>query len=272
MARTFELEFRGRVADTTGVRRGFFAAADAGGCSTGDALPPNPAAYTGLRAAPTTSVTLRARRNAPIGVLSGELGARVIGPLIDDARPRRRAGDPRRQRVLRRQHRRHRAADRRRPDPRARRRTRRPPLPAARRLPVRRRPLPRRRHGRRPAPAGRGRRHRRPRPAPGAGDVDERQRDGPPRRRRRRAAERRQEDAVQPHRRRAGGDRRGPPRRHPRPQVAGGRVARRAVPDHRHGRLDARRLRPRSQGQPARSRPPSARPTSCCSSSTVRSA
>ncbi len=84
MARTFELEFRDQVADATGVRRGFFAAADVSACSSGDVLPPNPAAYTGLRAAPTTSVTLRARRNAPIGVLSGELGARVVGPLIDE--------------------------------------------------------------------------------------------------------------------------------------------------------------------------------------------
>ncbi len=86
MARTFELEFTGRVADATGVRRGFFAAADApGSCGSGsgDALPPNPAAYTGLRAAvPTASVTLRPRRSAPIGILSGELGARVVGPLV----------------------------------------------------------------------------------------------------------------------------------------------------------------------------------------------
>jgi putative radical SAM enzyme (TIGR03279 family) len=87
MARTFEAEFLGRTADATGVRRGFFAAVDA---------PPNPAAYTGLRSAaacgPTadggaadraTTISLRPRRNAPIGVLTGELGAPVITPLID---------------------------------------------------------------------------------------------------------------------------------------------------------------------------------------------
>ena len=86
MARTFEAEFVGRTADATGVRRGFFAAVDA---------PPNPAAYTGLRsAAPcgspdggghdrTTTIALRPRRNAPIGVLTGELGAPVIAPLIE---------------------------------------------------------------------------------------------------------------------------------------------------------------------------------------------
>jgi NifB/MoaA-like Fe-S oxidoreductase len=88
MARTFEAEFHGRTQDATGVRRGFFAAVDA---------PPNPAAYTGLRpttpcASGTTTdtgadgaapISLRPRRSAPIGVLTGELGAPVIAPLIE---------------------------------------------------------------------------------------------------------------------------------------------------------------------------------------------
>ncbi|HEU4840983.1 MAG TPA: DUF512 domain-containing protein [Ilumatobacteraceae bacterium] len=90
MARTFELEFTGAAEDATGVRRGFFAAVDAPASSCGPALPPNPAAYTGLRSAPPTSaVTLRPRRSAPIGILSGELGARVVAPLVagrDDVR------------------------------------------------------------------------------------------------------------------------------------------------------------------------------------------
>jgi len=84
MARTFELEFLGDATAATGTRSGFFAAVD---------LPANPAAYTGLRATScngasggaghgATSVTLGPARRAPIGVLSGELGARVIGPLI----------------------------------------------------------------------------------------------------------------------------------------------------------------------------------------------
>jgi putative radical SAM enzyme (TIGR03279 family) len=76
MARTFELEWHGVVDDPTRPQHGFFAAADS--------APPNPAAYTGLRAthaAPGT-VTLRPRRNAPIGVLTGEFGARVIAPLV----------------------------------------------------------------------------------------------------------------------------------------------------------------------------------------------
>lgn len=90
MARTFEAEFEGRTDDATGVRRGFFAAVDA---------PPNPAAYTGLRpSTPCSSgdgtdsidgavsaqrISLRPRPAAPIGVLTGELGARVITPLIE---------------------------------------------------------------------------------------------------------------------------------------------------------------------------------------------
>jgi putative radical SAM enzyme (TIGR03279 family) len=83
MARTFEAEFHGRSAEATGVRRGFFAAVDA---------PPNPAAYTGLRTTCATgassdplssSISLRPRAGAPVGVLTGELGAPVITPLIE---------------------------------------------------------------------------------------------------------------------------------------------------------------------------------------------
>jgi putative radical SAM enzyme (TIGR03279 family) len=93
MARTFEAEFHGRRPDATGVRRGFFAAVDA---------PPNPASYTALRSAtpcsapvgsdsasgstpsstPSSTVTLRPRRTAPVGILTGELGAAVIAPLV----------------------------------------------------------------------------------------------------------------------------------------------------------------------------------------------
>ena len=78
MARTFEMEFNRRVAAPTGPRAGFFAAADA---------PPNPAAYTGLRARSCGSdsgsaVRLAPRRDAQIGILTGEFGARVIAPLV----------------------------------------------------------------------------------------------------------------------------------------------------------------------------------------------
>ena len=58
MARTFELEFTGAPTDPTGTRRGFFAAVDAG--VRADRLPPNPAAYTGLRAATPASPVVAA--------------------------------------------------------------------------------------------------------------------------------------------------------------------------------------------------------------------
>jgi hypothetical protein len=76
MARTFEAEFTGSVDSSTGPRAGFFAAVDT--------VAPNPAAYTGLRSRQTGSVlSLRPRSNAPVAVLTGEYGARVIQPLID---------------------------------------------------------------------------------------------------------------------------------------------------------------------------------------------
>ena len=78
MARTFELEFNGQSADATGPQRGFFAAVDAG------SLPRNPAAYTGLRScAATAQVVMRPSRQAPVAILTGELGARVVAPLVD---------------------------------------------------------------------------------------------------------------------------------------------------------------------------------------------
>jgi len=82
MARTFEMEFNGRVQAPTAPQAGFFAAVDS---------PPNPAAYTGLRARAGNSseaspLRFSARRDAPIGILTGEFGARVIAPLVDDLR------------------------------------------------------------------------------------------------------------------------------------------------------------------------------------------
>lgn len=79
MARTFEREFLGLTTEATGPRAGFFAAVD---------LPANPAAYTGLRPSTagrrdgSTPVALRPSARARIGVLTGELGAAVIRPLI----------------------------------------------------------------------------------------------------------------------------------------------------------------------------------------------
>jgi len=81
MARTFEREFSGITLEATGPRSGFFAAVDGAA---------NPAAYTGLRATAATgqvtTLTLSPRRNAPVGVLTGEFGAQVIGPLISSLR------------------------------------------------------------------------------------------------------------------------------------------------------------------------------------------
>jgi putative radical SAM enzyme (TIGR03279 family) len=93
MARTFELEFSGRATHATGPQSGFFAWVD-GAPAEGYRAPRNPAGDTGLHAcgstAPAggdrpngTSVTLLARRDAPVAVLTGEYGAQVIAPLID---------------------------------------------------------------------------------------------------------------------------------------------------------------------------------------------
>jgi NifB/MoaA-like Fe-S oxidoreductase len=82
MARTFEAEFTGSTRAVTGPRRGFFAAVDT--------VPPNPAAYTGLRASEVFVAFEGLRRGRgpanprmPVGVLTGELGARVLAPLLE---------------------------------------------------------------------------------------------------------------------------------------------------------------------------------------------
>jgi putative radical SAM enzyme (TIGR03279 family) len=75
MARTFEREFLGQVDDVVGPQRGFFAWADA--------TPPNPSAYTALRAASTpVKLTRSPRRDAPIAIVTAPYGASVLGPLV----------------------------------------------------------------------------------------------------------------------------------------------------------------------------------------------
>jgi len=74
MARTFEAEVRAALAGDqvapTGVRSGFFAAVDG-------------APAEGYRAPRTTTVTLTRKGAArPIGIVTGELGARVLTPLV----------------------------------------------------------------------------------------------------------------------------------------------------------------------------------------------
>ena len=102
MARTFELEFNGLAASTTGPQAGFFASVD-GAPAEGYRAPrlslaagmTNPAADTGLRGCATTAMTvaagalgrdttvsLRPRHDAPVGILTAPYGAQVLAPLI----------------------------------------------------------------------------------------------------------------------------------------------------------------------------------------------
>jgi len=96
MARAFEAEFTGQAATTTGPRAGFFAAVD---------LPSNPAAYTGLRSrtgvaagggdaggagcgagherSEQVSVGIAPGPRAPVAILTSQMGASVLAPLID---------------------------------------------------------------------------------------------------------------------------------------------------------------------------------------------
>jgi NifB/MoaA-like Fe-S oxidoreductase len=73
MARTFELEIHGLVDEPTGIAPGFFAWVD-GAPAEG---------YRALRT-PAGTVSLLPRRHAPIAILTGEYGARVLGPLVDE--------------------------------------------------------------------------------------------------------------------------------------------------------------------------------------------
>jgi putative radical SAM enzyme (TIGR03279 family) len=79
MARTFEAEFEGRTSTSTGVADGFFAWVE----GRLDGAPFEP--YRGPRTVEGADapVTLRPRKNAPVGILTGEYGARVIAPVVD---------------------------------------------------------------------------------------------------------------------------------------------------------------------------------------------
>ena len=98
MARAFEVEFLGRVESGIGPRSGFFHWVD--GAPAEGYRAPRTANRSGeidelglavrsgdqlqqAGVAPV-SVSLSPRRNAPIAVLTGEYGARVLTPLIDD--------------------------------------------------------------------------------------------------------------------------------------------------------------------------------------------
>ena len=114
MARTFEAEVRaalaGEAIETTGVRSGFFAWVDGAPADGYRAPRTQPTHHIG--GLPTATVD-----NPPITILTGD--ARRAGARTAAARAaRERGAAPGRQRVLRRQHRRHRFAHRRRPEPR----------------------------------------------------------------------------------------------------------------------------------------------------------
>jgi putative radical SAM enzyme (TIGR03279 family) len=86
MARTFELEFTGAVDEATGVQPGFFAWVD--GAPAEGYRAPRLASDAAVPAGSTTfapapgSVTLRPRRNAPIGILTGTYGSAILAPLV----------------------------------------------------------------------------------------------------------------------------------------------------------------------------------------------
>ncbi len=92
MARAFELEFEGAVEDVIGVQPGFFASVD-GAPAVGYRAPRNEAGRFDPESsgddapARPVAVAVRPRRTridpgAPVGILSGTLGAGVIEPLV----------------------------------------------------------------------------------------------------------------------------------------------------------------------------------------------
>ena len=78
MAATFATEFLNESATETAPRRGFFASVDVGQLT-------NPAAYTGLRSTPVAITASPKRKFDAVTVLTGAMGAKVIGPLIDNS-------------------------------------------------------------------------------------------------------------------------------------------------------------------------------------------
>ena len=78
MARTFEADFEGRAVEPSGVTAGFFAWVE--GRLDGAPFEPyrGPRTVDGVEA----PVALRPRRNAPVGILSGEYGARILEPIV----------------------------------------------------------------------------------------------------------------------------------------------------------------------------------------------
>jgi len=87
MARTFEAEFTGLTATPTGVATGFFAwveGAPAEGYRAPRTVTPAQAAAAGASPVGEVAIGISPRRNAPVGILTGPLGAQVLAPLIDE--------------------------------------------------------------------------------------------------------------------------------------------------------------------------------------------
>ncbi|MGY6499654.1 MAG: DUF512 domain-containing protein [Acidimicrobiales bacterium] len=80
MGRTFELELTGQVAEATGPQAGFFAWVD-GAPAEGYRAPRTAGADCGGDTS-GAAVTIGPRRDAPVAIITAPLGARVIGPLL----------------------------------------------------------------------------------------------------------------------------------------------------------------------------------------------
>lgn len=84
MARAFEQELFGAKDDAAGPVPGFFAWADGvdspdgSGSTEADYEP-----YRGVRATGSTLLQVRPRKGAPVGILTGAFGARVLTPLVE---------------------------------------------------------------------------------------------------------------------------------------------------------------------------------------------
>ena len=77
MARTLELELVGHKVGATGTHHGFFAWADSSSSTDAEYEP-----YRGTRATAGQLLQVRPSRHAPVGILTGAYGARVIEPLL----------------------------------------------------------------------------------------------------------------------------------------------------------------------------------------------
>ena len=90
MARTFELEFTGQTTDGTGVGSASEQAESSEACERDHVRGPRPGFFQWVDGAPAEgyraprgSITIRPRRNAPIGILTGTYGARILAPLVE---------------------------------------------------------------------------------------------------------------------------------------------------------------------------------------------